>query len=111
MIHEFIIHTTCLTSLPVLESSLTQGLFFSLEPSDETEADTSEKLKTGVPQLGNVPDFIDQSRIKEEKCGFMDTSLSDKHTNRFYASKIHDILHKKYEWTWRLSPDGKLTEK
>ena len=58
-----------------------------------------------------IPDFIDQSRIKEEKCGFMDTSLSDKHTNRFYASKIHDILHKKYEWTWRLSPDGKLTEK
>jgi hypothetical protein len=45
------------------DPSHAQGLYFSLEPSEATEDNTSSTLKTGVPKLGNVDDFKDQFRV------------------------------------------------
>lgn len=45
------------------QSFLTQGLYFSLKPSITTESDTSANFKTGVPKLGNVPQFSDQFEV------------------------------------------------
>ncbi|KAL3773613.1 hypothetical protein ACHAWO_010809 [Cyclotella atomus] len=39
------------------------GLYFSLQPSDETESDTSSTLYTAIPKLGLVPEFSDQFQV------------------------------------------------
>lgn len=47
--------------------TFTQGLYFSLQPSDETESDTSSTLYTAVPKLGLVPRFSDQFEVPKLK--------------------------------------------
>jgi hypothetical protein len=42
-----------------------QGLYFSLQPSDETESDTSSTLYTAIPKLGLVPEFSDQFQVPQ----------------------------------------------
>ncbi|KAL7510520.1 hypothetical protein ACHAXN_007420 [Cyclotella atomus] len=41
------------------------GLYFSLQPSNETESDTSSTLYTAIPKLGQVPEFSDQFQVPQ----------------------------------------------
>jgi hypothetical protein len=49
-----------------------------------------------------VPPFVD--------CGFGDDSVQDRQRNRYMAFGAVTKLAEKYDWLWRLAPDGVLTE-